>query len=103
MAVNLAYYMKKHGLNQKELAEIAKVSPPTVSYWLQAKKYPKIDRIEVMAAYFGCLKSDLIEEKTEEQRKIEELDRDLTKLLTSLSLSEKRRVLDFIAGIKSSR
>lgn len=65
-AKNLRMYMDKKGKTQKELAEIVGVSAPTMSDWLKAKKYPRIDRIETMADYFGILKSDLIEDKTEE-------------------------------------
>lgn len=103
MAANLNYYMKKQNINQKELAAIANVSPPTVSYWLQGKKYPRIDKIEVIADYFGILKSDLIEEKTDEQRLSEDLDRKLYNEIATLTFQEKTRVFDFIAGIKSAR
>ena len=70
-AKNLRYYMDSRGKNQKELAEIVGVSAPTVNDWLKAKKYPRIDKIEIMADYFGILKSDLIEEKTEEHREMQ--------------------------------
>ena len=64
-AKNLKHYMERRGVNQKELAEIAGVSAPTVHDWLKAKKYPRIDKIEILANYFRILKSDLIEDKTE--------------------------------------
>lgn len=65
-AKNLRKYMEVKGITQKELAEIIGVSAPTMNDWLQAKKYPRIDKIEKLANYFGILKSDLIEEKSEE-------------------------------------
>lgn len=70
-AKNLRYYMESRGKNQKELAEIVGVSAPTMNDWLKAKKYPRIDKIEIMAKYFGILKSDLIEEKSEEHREMQ--------------------------------
>lgn len=66
IARNIRRYMTGAGINQKELAEIIGVSAPTVNDWLKAKKYPRIDRIELMANYFGCEKSDLIEDKEKE-------------------------------------
>lgn len=63
-ARNLRYYMESRGKTQKELAAIVGVSAPTMNDWLKAKKYPRIDKIEILANYFGILKSDLIEEKT---------------------------------------
>ena len=63
---NLRYYMESRGKNQKEMAEIVGVSAPTMNDWLKGKKYPRIDKIEILANYFGILKSDLIEEKKEQ-------------------------------------
>lgn len=62
-ARNLSYYIDKHGIEQKELAEIVGVAPSTFNAWVKAKKYPRIDKIERLANYFGILKSDLIEEQ----------------------------------------
>lgn len=70
-AANLKRYMEQRGKTQKELAEIAGVSAPTMHDWLKAKKYPRIDKIETLANYFGILKSDLIEEKSEEHKKMQ--------------------------------
>lgn len=70
-AKNLRYYMESRGKNQKELAEIVGVSAPTMNDWLKAKKYPRIDKIEILAKYFGILKSDLIEEKTIQNSPVE--------------------------------
>lgn len=63
MARNLAYYVDRSGKTQKELAEIAGVASSTFNDWMRAKKYPRIDKIEKLAEYFGILKSDLIENK----------------------------------------
>lgn len=69
-AKNLAYYVDKSGKTQKELSEIADVATSTFNDWMKAKKYPRIDKIEILANYFGIQKSDLIEEKmTEETEK----------------------------------
>lgn len=68
-ARNLKLYMDRAGKNQKDMADIVGVSAPTFSDWINAKKYPRIDKIEIMADYFGILKSDLIEDKGQEQIK----------------------------------
>ncbi len=62
-AKNLAYYVKRSGEYQKDLANIVDVAPSTFNDWMKAKKYPRIDKIELLANHFGILKSDLIEEK----------------------------------------
>lgn len=66
-ARNLQYYMDKSGKNQKEIAQIVGVSAPALCDWLNAKKYPRIDKIEMLANYFGILKSDLIEDKPKQK------------------------------------
>lgn len=67
---NLKYYIEQSGKDRRELADIWGFPYSTVTEWINGKKYPRIDRIEIMADYFGILKSDLIEEKmTEEKEK----------------------------------
>ena len=63
MAKNLKYYIERSGKDRRELSEIWGFPYSTVTEWINGKKYPRIDRIEVMADYFGILKSDLIEDK----------------------------------------
>ena len=87
-AKNLRYYMDSRGKNQKELAEIVGVSAPTVNDWLKAKKYPRIDKIEIMSNYFGILKSDLIEEKTQEHREMQKKNDAIKDIILELRKDE---------------
>lgn len=73
-AKNLRYYMVRSGKTQKELAEIAGVSAPTFNEWVNEKKYPRIDKVQRLADYFGILKSDLIEDKEKEEKNIKNSD-----------------------------
>ena len=63
MAANIKRYMKENGVNAKELSKAIDVPYTTVLSWTKAEYYPRIDKIERMSEYFGCLKSDLIENK----------------------------------------
>jgi transcriptional regulator with XRE-family HTH domain len=83
-AKNLRKYMEGRGITQKELAEKIGVSAPTMNDWLQAKKYPRIDKIEKLADYFGVLKSDLIEEKSEEHFEMQKTNDVITDIITRL-------------------
>lgn len=65
IAKNLAYHVKRSGKTQKELSTIVGVAPSTFNDWMKGKKYPRIDKIEILADCFGVMKSDLIEEKSE--------------------------------------
>ena len=61
-AKNLSFYIDKHGKEQKEIAEVIGVAPSTFNAWVKGKKYPRMDKVELLANYFNILKSDLIEE-----------------------------------------
>lgn len=66
-AKNLAYYVKRSGKDQRVIAEDIGVAPSTFNEWIKGKKYPRIDKIEILANYFGILKSSLIEDTNEEK------------------------------------
>ena len=62
-AKNLSYYIERSGKSQKDIANVVGVATTTFNDWVKAKKYPRIDKIESLANYFGIQKSDLIEDK----------------------------------------
>lgn len=61
LASNLRHYMREHNKTRRDLCNDLGFSYMIVSDWCNAKKYPRIDRIEMLANYFGIEKSDLIE------------------------------------------
>lgn len=63
-ASNLQKYMKRNDKSRTDIAEALGISYYTVTDWVKGKKYPRMDKVEKLAKYFGILKSDLIEEKT---------------------------------------
>lgn len=82
LAKNLVYYMERSGKTQKELSEVVGVAASTFNDWCKAKKYPRIDRIEILANYFGIQKSDLIENKmSKEDKKNSDVIADITRSL----------------------
>lgn len=71
MAKNIRYYMEKRGLNAKDFSIELDFKYSTVLDWLNAKTYPRIDKIEMMANYFNIEKSDLVEDKDKEKENID--------------------------------
>lgn len=63
LAKNLKRYIERSGKDRRELANTWGFKYSTMSEWLNAKKYPRIDKIQIMADYFGITMADLIEEK----------------------------------------
>lgn len=88
MSKNLKYYIERSGKDRRELSEIWGFPYSTVTEWINGRKYPRIDRIEIMADYFGILKSDLIEEKTEEERKKKEKNDALADIIVEMRTDE---------------
>lgn len=66
LAANIRKYMRLNNLNQKEVCKTLSISPSTFSYWLNSKAYPRIDKIELLAQFFGVYKADLIEDHSTE-------------------------------------
>lgn len=62
-AHNLKTQMSLNGKTRKDIADALDLSYYTVSDWVNGKKYPRMDKVERLAKYFGILKSDLIEER----------------------------------------
>ena len=63
MAKNICHYMELHHKSRSEMCQALDVKYTTFTDWVKGKTYPRIDRIEQMAAYFGIEKSDLVEER----------------------------------------
>lgn len=59
---NLNYYMTINNKKQADLVTELGLKTSTVSDWVNGKKYPRVDKMQLLADYFGILKSDLTEE-----------------------------------------
>lgn len=68
LAKNLTHYIEKTGRTQREICEFVGVATSTLNDWVKGKKYPRIDKIEMLADFFGIMKSDLIEDHEEMQK-----------------------------------
>ena len=62
-AANLQKQMELKGVSRNDICNALGISYFTVSDWVNGKKYPRMDKVEMLANYFGIKKSDLIEDK----------------------------------------
>jgi transcriptional regulator with XRE-family HTH domain len=65
MARNIKYFMDKKGVDNQQLCAALDFKYTTFMDWIKGVTYPRIGKVEAMANYFGCEKSDLIEDKKE--------------------------------------
>ena len=91
-AENLREQMRIHGKSRREVCAALGFSYYTFSDWVNGKKYPRMDKVEMLANYFGIQKSDLIEEDKKEQPTITD------------GLSEKQKALiDFAMSVPDDK
>lgn len=61
---NLRNIMDERQITRRQMCSDLGFVYSTFSDWYNGKKYPRIDKIEMMANYFGIKKSDLIEDQS---------------------------------------
>lgn len=93
MARNIRHYMTLFNKSRNEMCDALGVKYTTFTDWINANTYPRIDKIELMADYFGINKSDLIEESSNEDKpEISGLDLDFIKNYHQLDEQSQRLV-----------
>lgn len=70
MAQNIQYYMNKYDKTRQDMCEALGVKYTTFTDWVKGNSYPRIDKIELMANYFGISKADLVEEHLSGNEKV---------------------------------
>lgn len=92
MANNIQRLLRQKGKTQTDLASDLDIPETTVSNWINAKTYPRIDKIQMLADYFNVLRPDLTENP-----KNDEIDSEILRKFNSLDSRGKhtvRTVLD---------
>lgn len=105
-AYNLRKQMELNGKSRNDIAQALNISYFTVTDWVNGKKYPRMDKVEMLASYFGILKSDLIEDKEEtnspDQLILTEGEEMLLKLFRQIPEENRALVLEMIrAAVKT--
>lgn len=63
---NLNSYIEQRGKTQLEIAKSIGVSPQTFNTWCKGIAIPRMGKVQALADYFHINKSDLIEEKKQD-------------------------------------
>lgn len=67
MARNIKRLMELKGKDRNDICRDLGFKYTTFTDWVNAKTYPRIDKIEMMANYFGVAKADLVEETIDDE------------------------------------
>lgn len=102
MARNIKRYMDAKGVTNQQLCDALNFKYTTFMDWIKGVTYPRIGKVEAMANYFGCEKSDLIEEKVTEEK---EKDNDiLANIIVRMRTDEKfSSVVESIYNMEPSK
>ena len=101
-ARNLKRLMDMKEISRKEIADVLGISYFTVSDWVNGKKYPRMDKVELLANYFGVLKSDLIEEESLDRNQLPPIqeptegERMVMELFRRVPESQKKMVIQML-------
>lgn len=106
-ASNLKRYMEVKGKTRNDISEALGISYFTVSDWVNGKKYPRMDKVEMLANYFGIQKSDLIEIKVEntppEEPELSEGEKILLDLFRRVPEDQQQLVLQMIRAALNTK
>lgn len=92
MANNIKKFLASSEKTQKELCQSLGFRESTFSDWVNAKTYPRIDKIEMMANYFGITKADLVEGSPNSQP-AKKVPKDLKKILEDEEITLNGRMM----------
>lgn len=62
-ARNLKYYIKIKKIKRKEICNKLNIPTSTLSDWINAKKFPRIESLEELATFLNTSELDLLEDK----------------------------------------
>lgn len=91
---NLNYYMTLNEKSQMNIVNDLHLSQSTVSNWCTGLKLPRMDKIQMLADYFGIEKSDLLEDKSKKKeititaKDERDIEKDLNRIMDKLTNNE---------------
>ena len=99
-ASNLRKYMELRGKSRNDISDDLGISYFTITAWVNGTKYPRMDKVELLANYFGINKSDLIEKERSTTEAA--VDEEIIKAFNSLSLEKQKQFRDFLRYLLTS-
>ena len=85
---NLKYQMDIKGKTRQDISDALGISYFTVTSWVNGTKYPRMNKVEQLAKYFGILISDLVEEKNQEHREMQKKNDTLSDIVIRLQTDD---------------
>ena len=98
LSKNLLYYMNLNKKDRNDMCKALSVPYTTFADWTNGVTYPRIDKIEMLANYFGIQKSDLIEDhdRTLDNMQVTLDEAGLLAEFRKATPEQQRLILDFL-------
>ena len=93
---NLKRYLKNSESTQKEVAKAVGVSAGTFCDWVRGRAYPRMDKVQLLAEYFGISKSDLVEDFNVIKESVSNEDQKVLDLFHKVPKEKRELVLSMI-------
>ena len=95
-STNLKKYMDKCDKTQIDIINDLGFNKSSVSTWVNGTRLPRMDKVDILARYFGVKRSDLLEESITDEEVIFELssiEKEIIRKYRTLSLDAKEMLL----------
>ena len=93
---NLKRYLELNHKKQNEVAAAVGVTTGTFTDWVKGRIYPRMDKIQLLAEYFGIQKSDLVEDVNISKETVTNEDQEVLDLFHKVSKEKRELVLSMI-------
>lgn len=93
---NLRRYVALSGKKNKDAAEAAGVSTGTFADWTKGRSHPRMDKVQLLADYFGIKKSDLLEDKPVASDSVSNAEQEVLDLFHKVPKEKRELVLSMI-------
>ena len=93
---NLKRLLDKSGKQQKEVARDLNLSSSSICDWLKCRAYPKMDKIQLLAEYFGVQVSDLVDDVNIAKDTITDMEQEVLDLFHKVPKEKREFVLSLI-------
>lgn len=93
---NLSKCLKRFDKTQRELANAIGVHPATICDWMQERTYPRMDKVQLIAEFFGISKSELVEDNYMVKETVSGKEQKLLDLFHSVPEDRRDGLLDLI-------
>jgi transcriptional regulator with XRE-family HTH domain len=96
---NLLRYIERSDKTQRELARAVGVSPSTICDWTRGRAYPRMDKLQKLADYFGISKSELVEDNYVAKETVSKKEQEIIDLFHKIPEEKRESVLSIIRTV----